>query len=82
RQAEVTPSYSTIGITRYPEWVAAEIISEAADEVVYGEVLQSCIEAHILFDLAILDVLKKAANNVTCQYDNTLTYQRVRPLQL
>ncbi len=82
RQAEVTPSYSTIGITRYPEWVAAEIISEAADEVVYGEVLQSCIEAHILFDLAILDVLKKSAINVTYQYDNTLTYQRVRPLQL
>lgn len=82
RQADVTPSYSTIGITRYPEWVAAEIISETNDEVVYGEVLQSCVEAHIVFDLAILDAVQQTSVEVKCQHENGLSYVRVRPLQL
>lgn len=79
RQADVAPSYSTIGISRYPEWVAAEVISEAADEVVYGEVLQSCIEAHIVFDLGILEVLKQARIDVIRDVGS---YQRIRPIQL
>lgn len=82
RQNDVAPSYSTIGITRYPEWVAAEIISEAADEVVYGEILQSCVEAHIVFDLAILDVLQKTDIDVKRYHDNGLAYKRIRPIQL
>lgn len=79
RQADVAPSYSTIGISRYPEWVAAEIISEAADEVVSGEVLQSCIEAHIIFDLPILEVLKQARIDVKREVGS---FQRIRPIQL
>lgn len=81
RQADVAPSYSTIGISRYPEWVAAEVISEAADEVVYGEVLQSCIEAHIVFDLGVLEVLKQARIDVKRDVGSR-SYQRVRPIQL
>lgn len=79
RQADVAPSYSTIGISRYPDWIAAEIISEAADEVVYDEVLESCIEAHIVFDLAILEVLQKARIEVK---RNGLSHERIRPIKL
>lgn len=79
RQADVAPSYSTIGISRYPDWIAAEVISEAADEVVYDEVLESCIEAHIVFDLAILEVLQKAGIEVK---RNGLSYERMRPINL
>ncbi|QED46328.1 M14 family metallopeptidase [Cytobacillus dafuensis] len=82
RMADVTPSYSTIGITRYPEWIAAEVISEANDEVVYGEVLSGCVEAHIVFDLAILDTLARADIKVKQNGDQGLEYQRIRPLQL
>jgi hypothetical protein len=79
RQADVAPSYSTIGISRYPDWIAAEVISEAADEVVYDEVLESCIEAHIVFDLAILEVLQNAGIEVK---RNGLSYERIRPINL
>ncbi|MEH7388886.1 M14 family metallopeptidase [Bacillus sp. JJ1474] len=82
RQSDVAPSYSTIGITRYPEWIAAEVISEAADETVYGEVLESCIEAHILFDLAILEALQKAEIDVERHNKNGLGLERRRPLRL
>lgn len=82
RQPTVAPSYATIGVSRYPEWVGAEIISEAADEVVYGEVLQTCIEAHVIFDLAILDVVQRARIDVKRQNVNGLSYERVRPIQL
>lgn len=82
RQPSVAPSYSSLGVSRYPEWIGAEIISEAADEVVYGEVLQSCVEAHIVFDLAILDVLQRARIAVKHQNVNGLSYERARPIQL
>ncbi|KQL21406.1 M14 family metallopeptidase [Cytobacillus solani] len=82
RQPTVAPSYSTLGVSRYPEWIGAEIISEAADEVVYGDVLQSCVEAHIVFDLAILDVLQRARIDVKRQTVNGLSYERARPIQL
>ena len=82
RQPSVAPSYSTLGVSRYPEWIGAEIISETADEVVYGEMLKSCVEAHIVFDLAILDVLQRARTDVKHQHVNGLSYERVRPIQL
>ncbi|MFC4354296.1 M14 family metallopeptidase [Chryseomicrobium palamuruense] len=53
-QMSVTPTYSAVGIFRYPSWVAADIISEAADEVVYDEELRDCIEAHCIFNFAIV----------------------------
>ncbi|MBE1556034.1 M14 family metallopeptidase [Sporosarcina limicola] len=60
RQTTVTPTYSSVGILRYPEWVAADIITEAADEVVYEEALDTCIEAQTLFNRAILNLLYRA----------------------
>ncbi|MCH6268031.1 M14 family metallopeptidase [Bacillus sp. FJAT-50051] len=82
RSASVAPSYRTIGISRYPEWIAAEIISETADEVIYGEVLQSCVEAHIVFDLAILEALQKAEIEVKRDDRNGFCLERNRPIRL
>ena len=54
QEATVTPTYPSVSILRYPKWVAADIISEAADEVVYGDELLSCIAAQYLFNWAII----------------------------
>lgn len=79
RQQSVTPTYPTVSILRYPEWVAADIISEAADEVVYGEELESCMESQILFNSGIIDVLK---NSRTETFQDSLRKYRIRPLIL
>jgi hypothetical protein len=78
----VTPNYASVGITRYPEWIAADIISEAADEVVYGEALQSCIDAHIEFDLAIIDVLLHTKVEQERRRVPGLSFERIRPIKL
>lgn len=78
-QTTVTPTYKSVGIMRYPEWVAADIISEAADEVVYGDALTDCIDAHIIFDLAIIDSLFQAPIEIE---RNGLIISRQRPIQL
>ncbi|PUB10792.1 M14 family metallopeptidase [Paenisporosarcina sp. OV554] len=79
RQQTVTPEYPTVSILRYPKWVAADIISEAADEVVYGKSLDGCIEAHVLFNIGILEVLQ---NQNTETNSVGLTKFRERPIQL
>ena len=78
RQKTVTPEYPTVSILRYPKWVAADIISEAADEVVYGPSLDSCIEAHILFNLGILDLLQNHESKISF---SGLSKFRERPIQ-
>jgi hypothetical protein len=67
-----------VSILRYPKWVAADIISEAADEVVYGPALDSCIEAHILFNLGILDLLQNHESKISISGLNKF---RERPIQ-
>lgn len=79
RQQTVTPEYPTVSILRYPEWVAADIISEAADEVVYGKTLDSCIEAHMLFNRGVLELLQ---NQNPEKIATGLTKFRERPIQL
>ena len=79
RQQTVTPEYPTVSILRYPNWVAADIISEAADEVVYGKALDSCIDAHILFNLGILELVQNHETEIS---DTGLTKFRKRPIQL
>lgn len=79
RQQTVTPKYPTVSILRYPEWVAADIISEAADEVVQGEILESCIQAQILFNEGILELLQKQHPSVS---SSGLAKHRQRPLRL
>ncbi|WP_342513067.1 M14 family metallopeptidase [Sporosarcina sp. FSL K6-1522] len=78
-QTTVTPTYSSVGIMRYPQWVAADIISEAADEIVEGQALADCIEAHILFDQAIIDSL--AQTQIVVER-NGCAMSRQRPIQL
>ncbi|KOS63482.1 hypothetical protein FJQ98_09240 [Lysinibacillus agricola] len=60
REMEVTPTYSSVSILRYPKWVALDIISEVADEIVYDEELNSCIQAHKLFNQAIIQMAVSA----------------------
>lgn len=76
---EVTPTYSSVSILRYPNWVAADIISEAADEVVYGDVLNECIDAQYLFDLSIVQTVAKTKVEVK---RNGSTIYRERPLRI
>ena len=63
RSMEVTPTYSSVSILRYPQWVALDIISEVADEIVYDEELNSCIQAHKLFNQAIIQATVSAPVN-------------------
>lgn len=79
RQQSVTPTYPTVSILRYPEWVAADIISEAADEIVYGTELESCIDSQYLFNSGIIDTLKSSP---TVTFQNSLQKYRIRPLTL
>lgn len=78
-ETTVTPTYKSVGIMRYPEWVAADIISEAADEIVNGEALLDCINAHKVFDLAIIDTLFQAQVQIERA---GLKMSRQRPIQL
>lgn len=75
----VTPTYSAVSILRYPEWVAADIISEVADEVVYGDVLEECVEAQYLFNLSILQTVSNS--NVDMKRNGNTLY-RERPLEI
>lgn len=79
REQSVTPVYPTVSILRYPEWVAADIISEAADEVVYGKELESCIEAQYIFNMGIIDVLKSSKAETI---QDELRQFRIRPLSI
>jgi len=79
KETTVTPTYKSVGIMRYPEWVAADVISEAADEIVGGEALLNCINAHKVFDLAIIDILFKAQVQINRE---GLKLSRQRPIRL
>jgi hypothetical protein len=71
------------GIERYPEWVCADIISEAADETVFGEALGLCKEAHKLFDLAILEAAAEADPTLLVEsFESFIEQRRQRPLRL
>ncbi|WP_017725937.1 M14 family metallopeptidase [Halalkalibacterium ligniniphilum] len=74
---------STSYIERYPQWCSADIISEAADETVYGKPLELCIQAHCSFNLGVLDLLNKNRQFVNRETDNQfLSYHRKRPLTI
>ena len=64
---------------RYPEWVAADIISEAADEIVSGETLIGCIDAQKTFNLAVIDSLFQA--NIEVERSD-YKISRERPIRL
>jgi hypothetical protein len=73
---------STDAISRFPDWVALDVISEAADETVRGAALERCKQAHKLFDLAIIEAaaVKTAAGRV---FDGSIIeIKRARPIIL
>lgn len=78
-ETTVTPTYKSVGIMRYPEWVAADIISEAADEIVSGETLKGCIEAQTTFNLAIIESLLEVNSEVK---RSDCKMSRERPIRL
>src|SRR5690625_3139887 len=81
-KAKVHPE-STNGIERFPEWVSAELISEAADETVYGETLEVCKKGQQLFDLGAVDWIDKDVQPITKAYEeNHVTIKRTRPLKI
>jgi Zinc carboxypeptidase len=78
-----TKKQSPIAIERFPEWIGADIISEAADETVYGEALDICKEAHKLFDLAIFETAARTKVDVNqVLFDSSVEIYRQRPLKL
>ncbi|MCP3740097.1 M14 family metallopeptidase [Rossellomorea sp. BNER] len=76
-------SNSTVSISRYSEWICADIISEAADETVSGEALERCKTAHKLFDLAIIETAAMKKQKSQFIYGNsTIEVKRARPMIL
>ncbi|MFA1822210.1 M14 family metallopeptidase [Virgibacillus oceani] len=74
---------STNGIERFPDWVSAELISEAADETVYGETLEICKEGQQLFDLGAVDWINKDVQAIRKTYEeNNVNIKRARPLKI
>lgn len=70
-------------ISRFPEWVSADIISEVADETVYGDALEICKKAHRLFDLGAIEWISKDQQQIDTTYkNNTIARTRQRPLKL
>ncbi|MDD5875571.1 MAG: hypothetical protein PUC78_06810, partial [Baileyella intestinalis] len=51
---------------RYPWILSVDYVSEVADETAQGEYLHSCARAHLIHDLAVVDMLMKAGK----VYDN------------
>lgn len=79
RSMEVTPTYSSVSILRYPQWIALDIISEVADEIVYGEELLSCMTAHQLFNQAILEAALATSVN---KHKQSGRYIKKRPIEI
>lgn len=70
-------------ISRFPNWVSADILSEVADETVYGESLETCKKAHRLFDLGAIEWIDKEAQRFNRSYDsNEISLSRERPLRI
>ncbi|MFS0645926.1 M14 family metallopeptidase [Siminovitchia sp. 179-K 8D1 HS] len=70
-------------ISRFPEWVSADLISEVADETVYGDVLERCKKAQKLFNLGAIKWIKKDAQEIKRIYDGSfIGIIRIRPLKI
>jgi hypothetical protein len=70
-------------ISRHPEWCTLDLITEAADETVYGEALRDCVEAHKLFDRAVVEWVAGHPQTVArISNESAIRLQRARPLQM
>src|SRR5690625_7353526 len=50
---------SCVAISRFPDWVSADILSEVPDETVHGEALDVCKQAQRIFDLGASEGINK-----------------------
>ncbi|SLK34751.1 Zinc carboxypeptidase [Mycobacteroides abscessus subsp. abscessus] len=74
---------ATSAVSRFPDWIAADIISEAADETVYDQSLKACIKAQKLFHAAIIDTMIQDNIYVTHRVSNkNRAILRKRPIRL
>ncbi|MFC7061060.1 M14 family zinc carboxypeptidase [Halobacillus seohaensis] len=71
---------SHVAISRFPDWVSADLISEAADETVYGNDLKLCIEAQKVFNTSILEVISHKQSTSNYQEGGYHIIERKRPL--
>lgn len=75
-------SESINAISRFPGWVSADLISEAADETVYGDVLELCKKSHRLFDLGAIEWIEKDKQVIKKTFNqNRIQLTRMRPLK-
>ncbi|WP_040977836.1 M14 family metallopeptidase [Oceanobacillus jeddahense] len=77
-----TDASSTSAISRFPEWVSADLISEAADETVYGNALEICKEGQKRFNLGAIEWINNDLQEVHRNYDaEGIRVERSRPLK-
>lgn len=83
RWQEKEDSDSTHYIYRYPELCSLEIVTEAADETVYGDWLDDCVNGQRLFNESIIEMV--ASTNQTIEKESTskrFGLRRSRPLRI
>lgn len=70
-------------ISRFPDWVSADILSEVADETVYDETLEICKKAQRTFNLGAIEWIERDKQSVELTYSNgNISRKRERPLNL
>lgn len=65
----------------YPWILSVDYVSEVADETAQGEYLHSCARAHLVHDLAVVDMLMKAGKvyeNSSCLEDGDMSVEHIR----
>ncbi|MGG1659833.1 M14 family metallopeptidase [Brevibacillus sp. NRS-1366] len=74
---------STSLLSRFPEWVTLDLITEAADETVEGEALRDCIETHKVFNRAVLASVASCPQIVKRHSEqDSIRIKRMRPMQI
>ncbi|MGG4454425.1 M14 family metallopeptidase [Brevibacillus porteri] len=70
-------------LSRFPEWVTLDLITEAADETVAGGALRDCIETHKVFNRAVMECVASSPRLVSRQYGkDRIRLSRMRPMRI
>ncbi len=70
-------------LSRFPEWVTLDLITEAADETVAGGALRDCIETHKVFNRAVMQCVASSPRRVSRQYrQDHIRLTRMRPMRI
>lgn len=74
---------STSLVSRFPEWVTLDLITEAADETVWGDALRDCMETHKVFNREVLRSVAACPQVVSRQDEqSSIRIKRLRPIQI